>query len=59
MRNLRHLLRMSNWARHPPSSRRVKLVLGVIAISLVVWGLEQIFGFPEGWPARFPPKWTP
>ena len=42
-----HLLRMARWAHRPPSEGRVKLVLGVIAICAVLWGLEQIFGFPD------------
>lgn len=45
--NPRHFLRMARWAHHPPSGRRVFLVLGVIAISLAIWGLEQLFGTPD------------
>ncbi|GGD32179.1 hypothetical protein [Sinisalibacter lacisalsi] len=40
-------LRMSRWARRPPSEKRVKLVLAVIAIALAIWGLERVFGSPE------------
>lgn len=40
------LLRMSKWARNPPSAGRVKLVLAVIAIALAIWGLERLFGTP-------------
>ena len=42
-----HLLRMANWARHPPSAQRVKLVLVVIAICGLIVGAEWLFGFPE------------
>lgn len=45
--NPRHFWRMSRWARKPPSEQRVKLVLAVIAIALMIWGAERIFGSPE------------
>lgn len=45
--NLTWLLRMARWARHPPSPRRVKLVLGVAAACLLLWGIEQIWGWPD------------
>jgi len=49
------LLRMARWARNPTSSQRIWLVLAVIAACLAIWGLEQVFGFPEDWtPARSP-----
>ena len=41
------LLRMAKWARHPPSARRVKLVLVVIVICAAIVGAEALFGFPE------------
>ena len=44
--NPRHLLRMAKWARNPPSEKRVKLVLTVIALALAIWGLERLFGTP-------------
>ncbi len=40
-------LRMARWARHPPSARRVILVLSVIAICLALFGYEYFFGWPE------------
>lgn len=45
--NPRHLFRMAKWARKPPSEKHVKLVLAVIALALVIWGLERIFGTPD------------
>ena len=41
------LVRASRWARNPPSEGRVKLVLGVMALCLVIWGYEAVFGWPE------------
>lgn len=41
------LLRASKWARHPPSRRRVYLVLGVILICLLLYGIEQLWGWPD------------
>jgi len=41
------LLRMSKWARHPPSMRRVLLVLGVVVLCLVLFGIERFVGWPD------------
>lgn len=41
------LLRMSKWARHPASAARVRLVFTVVAICLVLWGIEQLWGWPD------------
>lgn len=49
------LLRMSRWARNPPSGKKVIFVLAVIALCLAIWGLEQIFGFPGDWDMVRPP----
>ncbi len=40
-------IRMARWARNPPSAGRVKLVLAVVALSLLVAGAEQLWGFPD------------
>lgn len=41
------LIRMARWARHPPSIGRVKLVFVVIALCALVYGIEQIWGWPD------------
>ncbi|MWB77018.1 hypothetical protein GLS40_03140 [Pseudooceanicola sp. 216_PA32_1] len=41
------LVRMSRWARNPPSPGRVKLVLAVVAICLLIVTLEHFFGTPD------------
>jgi hypothetical protein len=41
------LLRAARWARNPPSSGRVKLVLGVILVCLVLAGIEYFRGWPD------------
>ena len=41
------LLRMAEWARHPPSAGRVKLVVAVIGLCLVLAGIEWLWGWPE------------
>lgn len=41
------LLRMAKWARHPPSAKRVKLVLAVIALCLLLLAIERWIGWPE------------
>jgi predicted acyltransferase len=38
---------MAKWARHPPSDKRVKLVFGIVAICLIIAGLEWLGVFPD------------
>ncbi len=46
--NVMHwLVRAKRWAQNPPSAGHVKLVLGVIALCLMIVGLEWAFGWPE------------
>ncbi|HHI70773.1 MAG TPA: hypothetical protein ENJ91_07205 [Rhodobacteraceae bacterium] len=45
--NFRYLLRMAKWARHPPSAKRVKLVIGVIVICLIIYAIERWIGVPD------------
>ena len=42
-----HLLRMARWARRPPSAKRVMLVFGVVAVALVIAGLDWMGWWPE------------
>ena len=53
--NLRWFLRMSMWARRPPSERKVRFVFAVIALCLIVFGIEWLFG----WPEALTPEWAP
>ncbi|MGV6805498.1 MAG: hypothetical protein ACWA49_14965 [Ruegeria sp.] len=55
---LRHLLRMSRWARNPPSDQRVKLVLGLIVLFLVIAGVEYMGWWPE-WATSQPRRLRP
>ncbi|SEW16627.1 hypothetical protein SAMN05444851_1815 [Aliiroseovarius sediminilitoris] len=45
--NPRWFMRMSRWARNPPSAKRVKLILAVVAISLLIVAIEKMFGMPD------------
>ncbi|WP_424939963.1 hypothetical protein [Aliiroseovarius sp. S253] len=45
--NLRWLMRMSQWARNPPSAKRVVFGLIVIAICLALFAYEYFIGAPE------------
>lgn len=61
MMSYRWFIRMSRWARNPPSATQVKLVLGVILACFVLFGYEWMFGWPEwltldqgGGPHRLP-----
>ncbi len=40
-------LRMARWARRPPSAARVKLVFGLIAVALVIYGIEWMGWWPD------------
>lgn len=40
-------LRMKRWVQHPPSGRRVALVLGVLAACLLIVTLERLGYWPE------------
>ncbi len=44
---LTHLLRMARWARRPPSAKRVKLGLAVIAICVALFAIERLVGWPD------------
>ncbi len=41
------LMRASRWSRNPPSARRVKLVLAVIAIAVAVVVLDRTGYWPD------------
>ena len=45
--NPRWLLKMSLWARKPPSEKRVIFVFAIILVCLVLVGIERFFGWPE------------
>ncbi|WP_425046455.1 hypothetical protein [Primorskyibacter sp. S87] len=45
--NLRHLFRMSRWARNPPSERRVKLVFATVLLCLALYGIERLGFWPD------------
>lgn len=45
--NLIWLLRMSKWAHHPPSAKRVKLVFAAIALALIIFGIEWMGWWPD------------
>ncbi|KPU84165.1 hypothetical protein JI58_05450 [Marinosulfonomonas sp. PRT-SC04] len=58
--NLRHLLRMSKWARNPPSEKKVKLVIGIVMICLILFAIERWIGVPD-WLQMTPQRrgWIP
>jgi len=39
--------RMSKWARKPPSAKRVRFVLGIVAIGLCLLAWEHFIGAPD------------
>ena len=41
------LARMAQWARNPPSSGRVKLVLGVVLAGFILYEIELVWGWPD------------
>lgn len=47
MDQMRWLLRASRWARRPPKASRVVLVLAVIAVCLLLAGIDRFVGLPN------------
>ncbi len=45
--NERWLLRASQWARNPPSWKRVKIFLAVLALCLILFAVERFAGWPD------------
>ena len=43
----RWLLRMSRWSRNPPSAQKVKWGLALIALCLLIYGIEQAGWWPD------------
>lgn len=44
---MRMFLRMSKWARNPPSAKRVKLVFGIVAVCLMIALIEWLGLWPD------------
>lgn len=53
------LLRAVLWARNPPSPRRVILVLGLIAVLLLVVGIEALGLWPDALTLERQPRRAP
>jgi len=47
MIGIRQLLRMSRWARHPPSTKMVIMVAGIVVFGLLIAGIEHFVGWPD------------
>lgn len=47
MREVRWLMRAKRWAQNPPSESRVKLFFAVLAICLLIAGIEHWVGWPD------------
>ena len=45
--NLGWFLRMSRWARNPPSGKRALMLLAIIGFCLLLYAIETFFGWPE------------
>ncbi|WP_201722119.1 MULTISPECIES: hypothetical protein [unclassified Sulfitobacter] len=45
--NLTWFFRMAKWAHNPPSAARVKLVFGIVALALLIGGIEWMGWWPE------------
>jgi hypothetical protein len=45
--NPRWLLMMKRWVQNPPSPARMKLIVGVIVLCFLIYGAEQMFGWPD------------
>jgi hypothetical protein len=45
--NIRWLLRAKKWAENPPSWKRVKMGLYILAICIALATFEHFFGWPD------------
>jgi hypothetical protein len=52
----RQLLRMTRWARNPPSTRRVILFFAVLAACLALFAVERLIGWPDWLTPNMTPK---
>ncbi|MCB6177194.1 hypothetical protein LHP98_03520 [Rhodobacter sp. Har01] len=43
---LRWMMKAKRWAQKPPSARQVAMYGGVIAASLLIAGIEWLWGWP-------------
>jgi hypothetical protein len=41
------LIRMSRWARNPPSLKRVILVFSICAVAIAIWGIDYLGYWPD------------
>ena len=49
---LHWFFRMAQWARNPPSAKRVRVVFAAILLVLAVFAAEQFGVWPEAWTAQ-------
>ncbi|TRD15715.1 hypothetical protein [Palleronia caenipelagi] len=47
MNMLTWLVRAKRWAQRPPSEKRVKFVLAIIAGCILLFLIERYFGWPD------------
>lgn len=47
MNGLTYFLRMARWARHPPSSRQVKVMAAIVALCLGLYAIDRLVGWPD------------
>jgi hypothetical protein len=45
--NPRWLLRAKRWAQNPPSPAKIKFIAAIIVLCLILFGVEQLFGWPD------------
>ncbi len=45
--DLRWLMRAKRLAQNPPSWGRVKLFAAILVVCLILFGIEQVYGWPE------------
>ncbi|PXW70289.1 hypothetical protein C7964_102174 [Loktanella sp. PT4BL] len=45
--NTRWLLKAKRWAQNPPSPASIKFIVGIIVFCLILFGFEQLFGWPD------------
>jgi len=54
---MRWFIRMSRWARNPPSPAVAKMVAAILVVMLLVYGLERMGWWPDWATAEKMRRW--
>ena len=53
---MKGFLRMSLWARRPPSEAKVRFFFAILGLCLAIFAVEWLFGWPDWLTPHFTPR---